>query len=312
MSQHRYRTLKFDQYSWARYSWGVLCLLACQPAAAPIEPEVHVPQVERAPAPAADAPAVRAPTIACELLRACRSDAECTFDGKRCVIGGDADCARTSQCKWFQRCKLANGECWKMGADDAACQKHDPRYSACFYAGLCTSKDGLCVAASDADCAKYPCEKNAQCTARDDRCVATRVEDCVRVGICKEASTCKIVDGECRAPLEDCSGIPCGLYGLCHIESGKCVAKTAHDCAYPCEISGDCLVVEGACVAGNDAHCKQSKICATSGMCHERHGECVALSDADCEKSSGCAEIGSCEQVLGTCSGKDRPASDLL
>jgi hypothetical protein len=174
------------------------------------------------------------------------------------------------------------------------------------------------VAATDADCAKFPCTDTARCTAKEGRCVATSIDKCVAIGEangCASAERCHIVDGECRAEIttdEDCIGVPCGHYGLCHAASGECVAKSADDCAFACEHVGTCTVRDGRCVAASSPECERSKGCQMGGRCHARQGECVALSDEDCAASTRCTEEGKCKMVLGICTSDESPPSDLL
>lgn len=132
----------------------------------------------------------------CEQSAGCKDSGQCFARRGACVVGPDADCRRARFCTSKGHCTLAEGRCG--AATDADCKDKDicrshgacqatggacrPRSTAwcrgltiCRELGRCSlDPDGLCVAASDADCRRSAeCTRRRRCTADQGECNAT-------------------------------------------------------------------------------------------------------------------------------------------
>jgi hypothetical protein len=84
---------------------------------------------------------------------------------------------------------------WKDGEPQQKCDL------ACSMRGVCTAKEGDCVAASDDDCRKgRECPEQGNCSARGGRCVAASDDDCKGSSVCARLKACKAREGRCEVP----------------------------------------------------------------------------------------------------------------
>lgn len=207
----------------------------------------------------ADAAATLDTTNACTTTRECLEFGMCTPSEGVCVAASDADCRRGQSCARFgycaarvgrcvaaaaptcealgsekidpchgQRpCEPHDGICAPVMADDAACRTPAPgrTTSACAYEGLCTARDGFCVATRDEDCrASTFCQNTGQCVARGGLCVAETQESCRSAPECTTLGRCTRGASFCYATDADCAALPqCREQGKgCTAEGGDC------------------------------------------------------------------------------------------
>jgi hypothetical protein len=84
---------------------------------------------------------------------------------------------------------------WQAGDPQPKCDL------ACTMRGVCTAKEGDCVAASDDDCRKgQECPNHGACSARGGHCVAASDADCEKSSVCARLKACKARDGRCEVP----------------------------------------------------------------------------------------------------------------
>jgi hypothetical protein len=84
-----------------------------------------------------------------------------------------------------------------MGAALMRCEKCDT-HDGCGADGLCTAKEGACVAASDDECKKaYICTNNGACTAKDGKCTVGGDGDCKQSQACAKQGFCKAKGNNC-------------------------------------------------------------------------------------------------------------------
>ena len=119
----------------------------------------------------------------------CKSWGLCTLKDGRCRRLPDADCMRTKHCKWRGECTLIEGKGCAWGASsDADCdtKRGNGKVDPCRIYGLCTARDGYCVAASNLDCLRsWACEAKGQCSAQNGWCAPGSDADCRRTKECK-------------------------------------------------------------------------------------------------------------------------------
>lgn len=195
----------------------------------------------------------------CSSSAACRVHGRCADDGV-CSPTSDGDCEASERCK-------DNGECKRTAR---ACVSSCDASLDCLVNGRCTEKDGRCVVATDADCARsLVCKEDGRCTAREHRCVA--------------------------GP-KDCASHPgCRFHGRCTPHDGFCHLRGTDDCrrTEACENFGTCTY-ESGCVVGSD-DCRNTRACNVLGACAAMGGRCAVSDDADCAKSEVCQRFGWCE-----------------
>jgi hypothetical protein len=168
----------------------------------------------------------------------------------------------------------------------------------CHTEGLCTVKDGFCVAGSSADCqGSLACSDAGRCTAQGGGCSATKTSDCKKSNNCIDVGECFPVDGVCTACVPQCTGKECGddgcggQCGACPAaaptcSAGVCKSECAPSCAGkecgPNGCGGEC----GSC--SDDASCEAGTCVA--GCQDECSGvSCQAGSQVGCAKgSNGC------------------------
>ena len=129
-----------------------------------------------------------------------------------CKTGEDERCERQEECQHGLVCigPAWNHRCLKQRHADAFCRLYrggilDHR-EACLRFGMCTAKDGKCVAASDEDCKNSATRWMTEgrktlgaCTAKDGECVAGKDEDCLPTPACQDKGLrhCTAKDGKC-------------------------------------------------------------------------------------------------------------------
>lgn len=104
---------------------------------------------------------------------ACFAPSDCA-EGLACV--GEAvmrceKCSDLTQCKAYGRCTAKDGVC--LAASDAECKaSYD-----CKERGPCTAKEGACVVGGDADCKQSEaCAKDKYCLAKGNNCVMSEAD----------------------------------------------------------------------------------------------------------------------------------------
>ena len=160
------------------------------PAPAPPAPPV--------PAPAPPAPPVEQKRTAgqdCAKPQDCAIGLTCYEVTNTCLTPSDVqankDCKASTQCWDDGLCTFKDGTCVAMS--NKACKAS----SGCFRDGLCTAKDGECILASDADCSlTVRCLNIGRCTFKDGACVAMFNKDCAASNWCSN-SDCIVQDGRC-------------------------------------------------------------------------------------------------------------------
>jgi hypothetical protein len=84
-----------------------------------------------------------------------------------------------------------------LGDNLRRCEKCDAS-EACSVSGLCTVKEGACVAASNDDCKKgYICGGKGACTAEGGKCTVGGEADCKQSDACKNEGYCIAKGNNC-------------------------------------------------------------------------------------------------------------------
>ena len=114
-----------------------------------------------------------------------------------CAPGKVEDCKQSALCIQKGLCGFApvedGGTCIHSSNDD--CKKSD----ACQSDGLChLVKDEVCGARSKADC-KVLCKQKGLCSFKDGYCVATSDQDCKKSEVCRVSGGCFLQKEECSA-----------------------------------------------------------------------------------------------------------------
>lgn len=229
-------------------------------------------------------------TADCAQTLDCKLRGLCSGDAGVCRASTHADCAQSVGCSEFGLCRPRYGKCIALRASECrasracltqgrclhkhyACVKPDacfPDSEACRIEGRCTQRSGVCIAASDADCA------------------IASPRDCVSPN---SIGYCRAYKGYCAQVWfsdETCT-MPCSWYGMCHSEGNLCLATSESCRQYPgCRDQGKCTLSFGRCVRGRESDCLASGDCKTHGDCHFWRGRCVAESLSDCLASKLC------------------------
>jgi hypothetical protein len=116
----------------------------------------------------------------------------------RCRAESAEDCQASEACQRFElKCHFRHGQC----ADSALPTPRAPdcrRTSRCEEDGICTLRDGHCVAGSDADChASTGCQQQGRCSASADVCKVVSDDDCRRSEACTLMDQCFATAGQC-------------------------------------------------------------------------------------------------------------------
>ncbi len=162
--------------------------------------------------------------------------------GEKC--GKPEDCSSGLQCG-------TNFLCFDPA--EAACRES----SRCSSEGLCSPKDGDCVALKNGDCKKSNvCIEDGRCGARAGVCVALSDADCRNAPNCRKLARCAMKDGKCvPGSTADCrASALCKLEGTCTLSIEKCVAASTADCtdhSDACSKEGRCDALDGVCVFAN-------------------------------------------------------------
>jgi hypothetical protein len=188
----------------------------------------------------------------------------------------------------------ARGDCqprasWGLLGVRIDCQRSEVlpcgHMDACAQRGLCTPKDGECVATSDDACkAAAACKSEGRCSAKDGRCQLTSNADCEKTAACED-------DGHCTAHLDR--------------DPPACDLGSDADCerTSDCRLRAMCTYAEGACRARSAQDCAGARYCADEGLCSYSPGDrrCHAGSDEDCERSMACSVSQRCVAHEGVC-----------
>jgi hypothetical protein len=246
----------------------------------------------------------------------CREFGYCTFDGDKCVVGSDADCAQSAWCKIAGWCSApaSQGAAHCAPGPDEGCRQSDY----CRDFGACTLVNNACRPASDSDCqSSVQCYVFGRCTYGPDGCFnpgekpdggRTRRSMNGRsffhvalFGACLllacQDDTGLRVDPECEAAL-------CRRGGFCTFNGHQCLVGSDSDCrqSLACATEAKCTKVSnGACAPRSDDDCARSDLCADYGQCVFRNGVCRPGSDQDCAGSTICRVEGKCVFVDGSC-----------
>ncbi len=105
-----------------------------------------------------------------------------------CSKGEGKTCFKQSDCAEGLAC---------LGDALRRCEKCDT-VDDCIAEGLCTAKEGACIAASDEECKKADiCKHNGACTAKDGKCTVGGDADCKQSTACAKQGFCKAKGNNC-------------------------------------------------------------------------------------------------------------------
>jgi hypothetical protein len=202
----------------------------------------------------------------------------------------------------------------------------------CGLQGLCSARNGVCVAASKLDCEEgIPCSHGA-CDAVDGRCVAKEStcagELCSDHGMCRfdpVSKWCTVTDASCAASTHCDAFGDCGAVAVDGVDVSVCQPTASHHCRRSdhCKGSGTCALADSRCAVGSDEDCRNSTRCGYAGTCSNKQGYCGVVSDADCQDAAVCKKEGKCKAApeqgrqpirdnplrLGACVAADDPAT---
>lgn len=223
-------------------------------------------------APTAQTPPAAKPSVVSEQCKnACRHDGRCQLVDRRCVVGSDADCEQSDQCRQVGACTRQGGHCVAGKGDCAASAE-------CSYRGACTRVGGRC---------------QLSCTAPNDLARAQKADP---------VASCS------REPATPCRDtIACKEYGVCGEASEGCILSDEGCASLPsCGETGKCSRTEdpsgwGRCGARNDSDCAQSKGCKEGGRCSAYNDECVGPKQIEhlCGGPGWIVHEGQCVRPLG-------------
>ena len=185
--------------------------------------------------------------------------------------------------------------------------------------GLCTARDGVCVAATHSSCERSKlCGTHGMCRAQAGVCrPVPKAGSCDGLGTtgydaCTQSGNCQIVaqmcspgvraDTDCRRVRAPDGESSCKGSGMCVAKGGWCVATRQHDCevSVGCRLSGLCRLAAERCV-GTPSSCAASATCMESGECKEEFGVCVATAST-CAATAMCRDQKKgCEVQSGRC-----------
>ncbi len=248
----------------------------------------------------------------CAKTAACREHEHCRFNGRKdapdCVPSSDAACAKSDGCASFGRCHFQVGVgC--VARDAEACRAS----WGCKNSGLCTLEGQTCRLGSDDDCAKTrPCKADGKCSFRGGQCVAATNADCQQSEICRWSGRCVVgANNQCVPTPGGCEATPaCRVTGACEFRvdgDWRSCRPSARGCreSQHCKEKGKCSVQDGACVALSDADCGRGA-CGEHGLCKAWDRRCVPRHSEDCRTSARCRSHGLCVAFKGRCV-KDAP-----
>ncbi len=117
------------------------------------------------------------------------------MQGGRCAASASEDCGRSALCLSEGLCSLVGGRC--AAASDADCKGKD----ICRSHGACQAGGGTCRPRSTAWCRGLTiCRELGRCSLDPDGlCLAASDADCKRSSACKRRRRCKADQGECNA-----------------------------------------------------------------------------------------------------------------
>lgn len=251
----------------------------------------------------------------------------------------DESCRRSLLCERYGACEQVDEETG-YALDDFYCGPGASAHCAkstwsCTQDGLCSYRDGACVAASDADCARstLACSVEGRCSGRQEACVVASDADCAKSLVCEAYEACTEVRGECgfsraqkiemydKAPghgkrpfYERKSADESDLFGAAPAEDER-FGLTGEQLVHACLQYPDYMREVRACLrepwkpekgfheAFTDAQleilCRLR--CDATGQCDVGDGRCVARHDRDCRRSEMCRSWGRCGLVDGEC-----------
>jgi sulfatase-modifying factor enzyme 1 len=158
---------------------------------------------------------VVADAAACAASFRCREEGRCQLAGETCVAQSDADCERAPACMRDGRCTEVEGQC--LLADDDDCR----RLPDCAEQGRCSMGHGACEIGSEDDCRVRSslCKRFGLCSFRDGDCVAANEADCLAAELCNEEGACHRVGAACEPKSEaDCKkSVACQREGRCKL-----------------------------------------------------------------------------------------------
>ena len=195
----------------------------------------------------------------CQQSEMCKNQAFCTLQrgGGACVVGGDADCAQSAQCKERGACAFYGQSCTPSQDSHCANSEICKREGFCSYVKKEGAFVGTCSAEKDSDCASSEiCKKSGYCGAYGGRCypLGNTTRDCAGHTACKEKAYCTPKEGKCVIGGDaDCRlSDECQLRAKCYLSSwGECHSRSQQDCdeSPPCQERGDCCIRgHGVCV----------------------------------------------------------------
>ena len=133
-----------------------------------------------------------------------------------CKAGDGERCAKPDDCAVGLMCG-ASSTCGTP--ESLVCAAKNP----CKDFGLCTDKDGECVATEASCAASSRCKDFGYCTENDGKCVATEAS-CAASPACKNSGFCTEKDGKCVATEASCAAsLRCKDGGYCTAKDGWCV-----------------------------------------------------------------------------------------
>ncbi len=129
----------------------------------------------------------------CRRSVGCSTNGYCSRRGDKCVALSDADCLQA--CKLYGTCMAKNDRCLVPATSSDICREPlgDIGRNICQQSGMCTARDGVCMAGSDSDCRQSrECKMAGLCSARDGECFASSEEDCQNSKNCQDEGMCTL------------------------------------------------------------------------------------------------------------------------